>query len=127
MRAVLRDLTDDVGRRLRAAGRFAGVGRLKLRWASFQTLTRQRPFAVPVCDDFSLRRMALDLFEAEPLIQPVRLIGFGATSLRTERHEQLGLFDPPVTRRDRDEALCRTVDRLHDTLGPDRVVRADDL
>ena len=127
LRAVLRDLTDDVGRRLRAAGRYAGVGRLKLRWASFQTLTRQRPFAVPVCDDFSLRRMALDLLASEPLVQPVRLIGFGTTSLRAERQEQLGLFDPPVTRRTRDEALCRTVDRLRDQLGEDHIVRADEL
>jgi len=47
-------------RRLREAGKFAGVGRLKLRWADFQTLTRQRTFPAPVCDDFTLRRLALE-------------------------------------------------------------------
>ena len=100
LRAVLRDLADDVGRRLREAGKFAGVGRLKLRWADFQTLTRQRTFPAPVCDDFTLRRLALE-------------------------HEQLSLFDDPADRRDRDEKLCHTVDRLREKLGRDQLVRAD--
>jgi len=125
LRAVLRDLADDVGRRLREAGKFAGVGRLKLRWADFQTLTRQRTFPAPVCDDFTLRRLALDLFEAEPLIQPVRLIGFGVSGFAAERHEQLSLFEDPADRRDRDEKLCHTVDRLREKLGRDQIVRAD--
>lgn len=127
IRAVLRDLTDEVGRRLRASERFSGVGKIKLRWANFQTMTRQRAFETPACDDFSLRNMAIDLFNAEPLVQPVRLIGFGVTALSAARQEQLGLFDAPITRRDRNEALCRTVDHLRDSLGTDRVVRADDL
>lgn len=127
LRVTLRDLADDVGRRLRESGKFAGVGRLKLRWASFQTITRQRPFPAPVCDDFSLRQMALDLFEAQPLIQPVRLIGFGTTHLSDQRQEQLGLFDPPVSRRERDEKLCRTVDRLRHRLGADGIRRADEM
>jgi len=125
LRAMLRDLADDVGRRLREAGKFAGVGRLRLRWADFQTLTRQRAFPVPVCDDFTLRRLALELFEAEPRIQPVRLIGFGVSALAVERHEQLSLFEDPADRRDRDEKLCHTVDRLRDKLGNDQIVRAD--
>ena len=125
LRAVLRDLADDVGRRLREAEKFAGVGRLKLRWADFQTLTRQRSFPAPVCDDFTLRRLALELFEAEPLVQPVRLIGFGVSGFAVERHEQLSLFDDPADRRDRDEKLCHTVDRLREKLGHGQIVRAD--
>jgi len=125
LRATLRDLADDVGQRLRESGKFAGVGRLKLRWADFQTLTRQRTFPAPVCDDFTLRRLALELFEAEPLVQPVRLIGFGVSGFTVERHEQLSLFDDPTVRRDRDEKLCRTVDRLRNQLGQDQIVRAD--
>ena len=126
LRAVLRDLTDDVGQRLRESGKFAGVGKLKLRWSDFQTLTRQRSFPAPVCDDFTLRRLALELLQAEPLVQPVRLIGFGVSGFTTERHEQLSLFDdPPAVRRDRDEKLCHTVDRLRNKLGADQIVRAD--
>ena len=125
LRAVLRDLVDDVGRRLREANKYAGVARLKLRWSDFQTLTRQRSFPAPVCDDFTLRHMALELFEAEPRIQPVRLIGFGVSALAAERHEQLSLFGDPADRRERDERLCHTVDKLRDKLGRDQIVRAD--
>ncbi len=125
LRATLRDLADDVGSRLREAGKFAGVGRLKLRWADFQTLTRQRTFPLPVCDDFTLRHLALELFEAEPLIQPVRLIGFGVGGFAAERQEQLDLFAEPANRRARDEKLCHTVDRLREKLGKDHIVRAD--
>lgn len=125
LRTVLRDLVDDVGRQIRTAHKFASIGRLKLRWSDFQTLTRQRAFSTPVCDDFTLRRMALELFEAEPLIHPVRLIGFGVSGLVVKRHTQLSLFDDPADRRDRDEKLCHTIDKLRDKLGHDHIVRAD--
>lgn len=125
LHVVLRDLVDDVGRRLREAGKYAGVARLKLRWSDFQTLTRQRSFALPVCDDFTLRRMALELLQAEPLVQPVRLIGFGVSGLAAERQEQMSLFDDPADRRDRDEKLCHTLDHLRDKLGQDQIVRAE--
>ena len=125
LHSVLLDLADDVGRRLREANKFAGVGRLKLRWADFQTLTRQRVFPAPVCDDFTLRRLALELFEAEPRLQPVRLIGFGVSSFAVERHQQLNLFDDATVRRDRDEKLCHTVDRLREKLGRTQLIRAD--
>ena len=72
-----------------------------------------------------LFRLALELFEAEPLIQPVRLIGFGVSGFAVERHEQLSLFEDPIVRRDRDEKLCHTVDRLRNRLGADHIVRAD--
>jgi DNA polymerase-4 len=127
LRATLRDLVEDVGRRLREAGKYAGVGRLKLRWADFQTLTRQRTLPGPTCDDFALRRLAMELLAAEPLIQPVRLIGFGVSGLTAERMEQLSLFEDPADRRDRDEKLCRAVDHLRHTLGRDQIVRAEEL
>jgi len=127
VRTALKDLADDVGHRLREAGRFAGVGRIKLRWSSFQTLTRQHAFPVPACDDFSLRSLALELLAAEPLNQPVRLIGFGVTHLVSERRQQLTLFDDPSPRRERNERLCRTVDRLCEKLGNGRVVRASSV
>jgi hypothetical protein len=114
LQVVLRDLVDDVGRRLRETGKYAGVARLKLRWSDFQTLTRQRSFALPVCDDFTLRRMALELLDAEPLVQPVRLIGFGVSGLAAERQEQMSLFDDPADRRVRDEKLCHTIDSLRE-------------
>ena len=100
------------------------MGRLKLRWADFRTITRQAPFDAPVCDDFSLRAMALRLFDAERLAQPVRLVGFGVSGFSEGRREQLSLFDEAPEAREKREKLCRAVDALRRKLGPEAVVRA---
>ena len=41
---ALRELAEDVARRLRLDGRYAKTARLKIRWGDFETWTRQRPF-----------------------------------------------------------------------------------
>jgi len=117
VREVLKGLADEVGRRVRARGRYATVGRLKLRWADFRTITRQAPFEAASCDDFTFRAMALKLFDAEPLVQPVRLIGFGVSGFRDGRSEQLSFFDDSPAAREKRERLCRAVDALRDKLG----------
>jgi len=123
VREVLKGLADEVGRRVRAHGHYATVGRLKLRWADFRTITRQAPFETAACDDFSFRAMALRLFDAERLVQPVRLIGFGVSGFSAGRSEQLSLFDTSPEARGKRERLCRTVDALREKLGHGAVVR----
>jgi len=115
---VLKNLTDEVGRRVRAHGYFATVGRLKLRWADFTTLTRQEGFATPACDDFTFRETALRLFEREPLRgRRVRLIGFGVTGLSDSRVVQPGLFvaEADVVREKR-ERVSRALDAIRGKL-----------
>lgn len=124
VREILKELADEVGRRVRAHGRYVRVGRLKLRWADFRTITRQAPFETAVCDDFSLRTMALRLFDAERLVQPVRLIGFGVSGFCNERSEQLSLFDTASAAREKRERLCRTVDALREKLGDQALGRS---
>ena len=117
VRETLKELADEVGRRVRAHGRYATMGRLKLRWSDFRTITRQAPFDATVCDDFSLRALALRLFDAERLAQPVRLIGFGVGGFTDSRREQLSLFDTAPDTREKREKLCRAVDALREKLG----------
>lgn len=123
LRETLKALVDDVGQRTRARGYYACVGRIKLRWSDFRTITRQAPFESAVCDDFSMWEMALRLFNAEKLIQPVRLIGFGVSGFCEERTQQLGLFDDLPEQRERRERLCHIVDKLNEKLGPGAVRR----
>jgi DNA polymerase-4 len=120
---VLLSLTDEVGTRLRATGRYAGVVRLKLRWHGFKTITRQRQLKPPCCDAFSLRKSAVELLRGEELVQPVRLIGIGVSGLCDRPVEQLGLFDDEVPQRERREELSRSVDELRAKYGKDAVGR----
>jgi len=117
VRAVLLDLVDDVGRRLRRAGKHAGQARLKLRWQGFETLTRQRALDPPVCDDFSLRSAAESLLDATRLHRPVRLVGFGVGHLSSPSDEQLDLFDLAGPSREKRERLSEAVDAIRDRHG----------
>jgi len=123
IRSVLMNLTDKVGRRLRASGKLAALARLKLRWQGFETITRQRPLDPPACDDFTLRAMATELFNNEALIKPVRLIGFGVSNLTTEAPAQLALMMDDEKTRTRNERVSRAVDSLRQTFGADSIHR----
>ncbi len=123
IRSVLMNLTDKVGRRLRASGKLAGLARLKLRWQGFETITRQRPLSPLACDDFTLRAMATELFNSEALIKPVRLIGFGVSTLTTEAPAQLSLLMDDEKERLRNERLSHAVDTLRETFGADSIHR----
>ncbi len=80
-RQALLELAEQVGRRLRAAGKRAGTVQVKIRFGDFRTITRQRPLRPPADGDAELIRLALALFEGEKVARPVRLLGFGVTNL----------------------------------------------
>ena len=125
---ILFELVEDVARRLRADGRLATGGRLKIRWKDFETFTRQRPFPRPTRIEDDLHALAQTLFRDVALEQPVRLIGFGVTGL-TERvgERQLDLFDLPVESRAKKENLDRAVDRIREAHGTGAIRRARNL
>ena len=125
---TLFDLVGDVARRLRADGRLATGGRLKIRWKDFETFTRQRPFPRPTHLEDDLQTLAQALFRDVVLEQPVRLIGFGVTGL-TERDQtrQLDLFDLPVETRTKKEKLDQAVDQIRQAHGPASIRRARTL
>ena len=121
--STLRDIADDVGFRLRRDGRYATVGKLKIRWGDFRTVTRQRPFELASRDDFTFRETALRLFDDVYDGKPIRLIGFGVTGLREDLPAtQMTLFDDAgAATRDKRESLCRAVDAIRGKLGGDSV------
>ena len=114
---VLGELVEDVGRQLRALGRYATGVQLKLRWQGFETLTRQKKLPGPVEDDFSLLAGARELFAKEKLIKPVRLIGFGIYGLTDHAGQQLSLFEDAVNSTKKHERVSRTVDAIRSIFG----------
>ncbi len=118
LRTTLVELADEVARRVRSRHQFATLGRLKLRWADYRTITRQRPLVSPAADDFTFRDLALALFESAYDGNPIRLIGFGVTQFVTHRSDQLDLFDDRTSLRDKRERICQALDGLRDRFGP---------
>ena len=128
VRQTLHDLADDVGRRLRAAEKWATVARIKLRWSNFTTITRQTPFHQASRDDFTLFEYASRLFDNERLVAPVRLVGFGVSGLVDEPGQaELDLFGSGggtgSAAQERKEKLSAAVDDLRARLGPGAVKR----
>lgn len=125
---TLYELVEDVARRLRRDGRLAATGRLKIRWANFTTLTRQRHFPTPTRLEDELQALAAKLFNAIALKHPVRLIGFGVTDFTAEAPEQqLELFQTPARNRERKEKLQNTIDQIREKHGPGAIRRARTL
>lgn len=127
--AALLDLADKVGTRLRRAGFYATTAQIKLRWADFSTITRQRKLDPPCCDDITLRETALELFRKETLHSPVRLIGFGVSGLRrTADAPQLDLFQTSEKQLSaKRETLSRSVDRIRERFGRKSIRRGSSI
>jgi DNA polymerase-4 len=119
VRAVLLQLAEQVGRRLRSHGLRAGVVRLKLRHPDFTTLSRQRSVP-PTADDLELHRVACELLaDCWPGRPGVRLLGItGAHLVPAGGPVQGSLFGKPVAQRER---LLAAMDRIRDRHGEDAV------
>ena len=118
VRRKLLELVGEVGVRFRRETRWARTARLKLRDASFETITRQMPFPQPARDDIAFRAAALALFDAAlPPTRPrgsraIRLVGFGVANLQDHPGDDAApqLFALP------DDAARRRRERLSETL-----------
>ena len=118
VRRKLLELVGEVGVRFRRETRWARTARLKLRDASFETITRQMPFPQPARDDIAFRAAALALFDAAlPPAHPrgsraIRLVGFGVANLQDHPGDDAAprLFDLP------DDAARRRRERLSEAL-----------
>ena len=87
VRSTLLELAEDVGRRVRSEPRRAFTAKLKLRDGEFNTVSRQAQFQVPVRDDISIRRLALELFDRmwpQNVPMTVRLVGFGVADFTAD-------------------------------------------
>lgn len=119
LRATLLAQAKDVAVGLVREDLWAGVVKLKLRWADFSTVTRQATLAEPTRNAHAIYQAAAALLEKNWNGRPVRLIGVGASNLAAHAAAPT-LFDQPDPRR---EKLDETLRALRDRFGDD-VVRS---
>lgn len=82
LRRELLRLAEDVARRLRGEGVAARTVTLKLRYATFETITRSRTLTTPADDAAALHREVVAALEALRLQRArVRLVGVGGSNL----------------------------------------------
>jgi len=118
---TIRGLAARVGRRLRREDQRAGCITLKLRYADFETHTKQTSLDSAVQTDQDIAGAAIALFRQFPLNRKIRLIGVGAADLTRDGKDptQLDLFSG----KPKNEILDRTVDQIRERFGEDSVRR----
>lgn len=116
-------LANKVGGRLRASGMYAMSAQVKIKWSDFKSISRQKTFDIPICDDFTLRRAATELLDKVELKRGVRLVGFGVSKL-TEKKEssQMSLFvSDDLLEIEKREKLSKVVDQVRKKFGEESI------
>jgi len=115
---TLRELSAQVGRRLRNAELAGTTVKIKLRWPDFTTLTRQVKLASPTDQDDEIAAAALGLLgKVRAPGKPVRLIGVGVSGLGPPLR-QLSLWDQGS---EKSRRLQSAVDELRERFGKDAI------
>jgi DNA polymerase IV len=114
IRRELLRLSGRTARGLRASGCSARTVVVKLRLASFKTITRSRTLAEPTDVARQIYAVACALYAAAGLDASarLRLVGVRATGLIPAAAEQLAFGDRPVSWRDAERALDRIAGRF---------------
>lgn len=115
--ATLRRLAAEVARTARAEDLAGTVVTLKIRYAGFETHTRQRKRAAPTCDEREILDTAAQLLRTGDLPdRPVRLVGVGISDWADARDPQQELFDTPQQRA-AGRQLLQTIDAVSAKFG----------
>jgi DNA polymerase-4 len=121
---TLRRMSEELGNRLRKKELAGWVVRVKIRWPSFQTLTRQVKLNNPTDLDTEIYQAACELFYGVwKRGKKVRLLGIGVADLGPQVR-QLELFDRSW---ETDHKLLEAIDEIRKKYGRHAVRRAETL
>ena len=117
-------MADAVGTRLRSSGIGGRTVGIKVRFSTFETITRSRTFAEPVDDGLRILTEARALLDEVDVGRGVRLLGVGVSNLTDDVVQQLSfdidagdVVDDPVRR----DATNRAVDEIRRRFGADAI------
>ena len=120
---VVKSLSEKVGHRLRQKGLCGKTVRLKIRWANFNTITRQITLDQPTNHDSVIFDSAMDLLMQNwKPGKEIRLIGVGVASL-DNAIQQLSLFD---NRFKKEQQLLTAMDDLKERFGSGVIQKGED-
>jgi DNA polymerase-4 len=131
--AVLTAHADEVARRLRRSGYVGHTVTLKIKLGVarhrrearvgdgdepvYPLLTRSKTLRIPTDDGRKIRGIALELWDAAGIQEPVRLLGVSVSQLSQSEQNQLELFAQPRPARE----LGRALDAIRERFGRDAI------
>jgi DNA polymerase IV len=115
----LRNMSAQVGYRLRKEKICANTIRLKLRWPDFTTVSRQKRVEKPTDQDMVIYSTIEELFlQVWKPGKRVRLLGVGTSGFETSAH-QPGLWEDPG---EKEHRLLESLDKIREKFGEKAVV-----
>ena len=106
-----------MARTARREGLSGFVVTLKIRFAGFDTYTRQYKRTAPTCDERDMLKTAWRLFREGRLPdKPIRLIGIGISEWEEDQPAQADLFDK-AERQEDNKRLLKTIDAVTEKFG----------
>lgn len=114
-------LSEKVGGRLRRSGHFAMTITLKVRFATFRTVSRSVTLKEATCYDEVIYRTACELYDKLHANEPIRLLGVTASHL-TEMEEVSLFVDDAEAKK---KSLYQTVDALKAKFGSSIITKAN--
>ena len=127
VRPVFDELAQSVGRRLKKAGKKAGMVSMEIKYYDFRTLSHQAQLERPSNDPQVLKETACSLFLEAWSGEPVRLLGIRTSKLSDESEpEQMTLFEwePPKEPDEKHKKLKKAMDELNARFGDGAVMKA---
>ena len=125
--SVFEGLAQSVVRRLKKAGKKAGMVSVEIKYYDFRTVSHQMQIEKPSNDPKVLRETAYNLFLEVWSGEPVRLLGIRTSKLADESEpEQLSIFDLEMPKEpdEKHKRLKKAMDELNARFGPGAVVKA---
>ena len=127
VRPVFDELAQSVGRRLKKAGKKAGMVSVEIKYHDFRSLSHQMQLEKPSNDPQVLKETASSLFLEAWSGEAVRLLGIRTSKLVDESEpEQLSIFDlePPKEPDEKHKRLKKAMEELNARFGEGAVVKA---
>ena len=124
---VFEELAESVGRRLKKAGKKAGMVSMEIKYYDFRTNSHQVQLDRPTSDPKVLKETACSLFLEIWSGEPVRLLGIRTSKLVEESApEQLSIFDIELPKEpdEKHKRLKKAMDELNARFGEGAVVKA---
>ena len=124
IKPTIRNLTIDIGKRLRQYNYYALVIGISIKYSDFYKVSRQRKLNKAISSDIDLYNISLEMFNQLWTGEPIRHVAVFISNFTLHNDIQLSLFENSKTVT-YDSKLQKVVDNLRNKFGNDKIIYAD--
>lgn len=124
IKPIIRNLTIDIGKRLRQHNYYALVIGISIKYSNFYKVSKQRKLNKAISSDIDLYNISLEIFNQLWNGEPIRHVTVFISNFTLHNDIQLSLFENSKTVT-YDSKLQKVVDNLRNKFGNDKIIYGD--